>query len=189
MAKKFKKIRLKQCKGCKGKFTPYTTTQVACCPVCALFVAEQARNKREEREQREAKQSLKTLGDRKGELQIVFNRWIRTVRDKDDPCISCGRYDFEITHNPRGGKWDCGHFHTVGSRDDLRFNEDNAHKQCKYCNDRLKANHGPYRIALIDKIGIEAVEKLDGPHELIKWDKEELILIKKDYQKRIREAR
>lgn len=181
------KIKKKQCRACKVKFTPWTTVQVACSPRCALEVVRAAKEKKEKREQREAKQSLKTVYDRIADAQKAFNKWIR-YRDREEPCISCGRYEGEIKHDSRGGKMDCGHFHSTGARPELRFNEDNAHKQCKSCNRDKSGNHGAYRLSLINKIGPERVEALDSYHNNDKWDKDELIEIKKDYQRRLRES-
>jgi len=181
-----KTIKQKKCKACGIEFTPWSTTQKACNLTCSLELVDRAKAKKEKRELRKQKQKLKTLSDRKKEAQVAFNKWIRH-RDRDLACISCGRYEYEIKHDPRGGKMDCGHFHSIGARSDLRFNEFNANKQCKHCNRDKSGNHGAYRLSLIDKIGLAEVEKLDGSHELIKWDKEWLIDLKKDYQARLRE--
>ncbi len=66
----------------------------------------------------------------KPEAQKAFNAYIR-ARDAALPCISCGETNPPDLH---GGQWDCGHFKTVGAYPELRFEERNAHKQCKSCN-------------------------------------------------------
>ena len=78
-----------------------------------------------------------------------FHRFIRT-RDKDLPCISCGRYT----------KLQAGHFYSAGNHPSVRFNEDNVHGQCIQCNHFLSANLLPYRANLIKKIGQERVDKI-----------------------------
>tara|TARA_R110000787_G_scaffold85493_2_gene182362 strand:+ start:3986 stop:4375 length:390 start_codon:yes stop_codon:yes gene_type:complete len=78
-----------------------------------------------------------------------FHKFIRT-RDKDLPCISCGRYT----------KLQAGHFYSAGNHPSVRFNEDNVHGQCIQCNHFLSANLLPYRANLIKKIGQERVDKI-----------------------------
>lgn len=89
------------------------------------------------------------------EAQKWFNKFIR-LRDKNEPCISCGRH-----HN---GQYHAGHYRTVGSTPELRFDELNCHKQCAPCNNNLSGNIVNYRQALIAKIGMEKVEWLEGYH-------------------------
>jgi hypothetical protein len=73
---------------------------------------------------------LRPAGYYKAQAQQAFNAYIR-ARDADLPCISCGETNPPDLH---GGQWDCGHFKTVGANPELRFEERNAHKQCKSCN-------------------------------------------------------
>lgn len=54
----------------------------------------------------------------------VFSLYIRFVRDKDKPCITCGRFYDE---------YDNGHFQ-VRQHMNTRFSELNCAKQCKGCN-------------------------------------------------------
>lgn len=85
------------------------------------------------------------------QLQILFNAHIRQ-RDKDLPCISCGCY-VEVGQ--------AGHYKSVGSHPELRFNLDNVHKQCEKCNIELSGNIENYRIGLIKRIGLSRVEALE----------------------------
>jgi hypothetical protein len=78
-----------------------------------------------------------------------FHKFIRT-RDKDLPCISCGRYT----------KLQAGHFYSAGNHPSVRFNEDNVNGQCIQCNHFLSGNLLPYRANLIKKIGQERVDKI-----------------------------
>lgn len=79
-----------------------------------------------------------------------FRAWIRK-RDKEEPCISCG------ANNP----YHAGHFYSAGHYPVIEFNPDNVHYQCVRCNTHLHGNLLEYRKRLIQKIGIERVEKLD----------------------------
>jgi len=102
----------------------------------------------------EARRRVKTRGDHIQELQSAFNEWIR-LRDAGQPCISCGSYQ---------GDWHAGHYRSVGSEPALRFEPDNVHKQCALCNTILCGSLAGYRINLIERIGLERVEWLEGAH-------------------------
>ncbi len=68
----------------------------------------------------------KTVGQLTKQLQPIFNLYTR-LRDKDKPCISCGEFiEFDNT--------DGGHFFAKSGYAGLRFDEDNCHKECRYCN-------------------------------------------------------
>jgi len=86
-------------------------------------------------------------------LQKEFNTWIRE-RDRDLPCISCGRQNNVQYH--------AGHLMTVGAYPNLRFDEDNVHKQCVHCNKELHGNILEYRERLIDRIGEERFRALEA---------------------------
>ena len=64
--------------------------------------------------------------------QQVFNRMIRLL-DEGKPCISCGRSQF-------GSYWDAGHYRSVGSCPEIRFDPRNCHIQGSGCN---RANRRP----------------------------------------------
>jgi len=82
-----------------------------------------------------------------------------------------------------GGVWDAGHFRSVGAAPEIRFEPLNCHKQCKSCNgttirngsriyvttfERQETVHKRYRANLIERIGLEQVEWLEGPHPPLK---------------------
>lgn len=87
----------------------------------------------------------------KKEAQRVFNAYIR-ARDKDDPCISCGKFR---------ESYDAGHYFSVGSSPSVRFDEDNVHKECKYCNYYASPKDKHYKENLIKKIGLERFNRLE----------------------------
>jgi hypothetical protein len=167
------KIKPKKCKQCSELFTPLRPLQMVCGAPCAIAYGNKIKArkaadeaKKAKREHKEKLDKAKTAKERKPETQRVFNIYIRT-RDADKPCISCGR-----TNIPEqiGGAWDCGHYLSVGARPDLRFDEANAHKQCKSCNGGAgkyaRKNYTvsqSYRINLIERIGLAEVERLEGP--------------------------
>jgi len=100
----------------------------------------------------------------------AFQLFIR-LRDVGELCISCGKHERDIKHDPRGGKWDGGHYISKGAGAELRYSEDNCHKQCKHCNSGkyLSGNSVKYRVRLIVKIGEHRVGVLEGPHEIPHW--------------------
>jgi len=98
------------------------------------------------KEKSEIKAKLKTHSEWLNDLQKVFNTYIR-ARDLKKPCISCDK--------PLIGKFDAGHFFSVGAYPNIRFNEDNVHGQCVHCNQHLHGNVNEYVIRLPFRIGQE----------------------------------
>ena len=173
-----KQPRDKVCKTCKGRFTPFRSLQVCCSNNCAVEYAQKARVKRENREYREAKEKQKSRADWLREAQTAFNSFIR-ARDNSLPCISCGRH--------HDGQYHAGHYLTVGARPELRFNEQNVHKQCSVCNNHLHGNLINYRIELIKRIGMGEVDGLESCHDSIKYTVEQLKDLKAHYKAKIKE--
>jgi hypothetical protein len=146
--------------GKRCKFEP-NRTQVYCCTDCLLEDMQTERYKRdvaskikkeEAIKKKKLKESIKSHGDYIKDFQTIFNKFIR-LRDKELPCISCG-----VT---RAEDWHAGHY-IATTHQYLRFNENNVNLQCSKCNTHLRGNLIPYRINLIKKIGLEAVEELEN---------------------------
>jgi len=195
MQKKKKLLKEKKCRICTFRFIPRATTQVVCSPGCALELNKQKKDKAFNAETRRRKQLLKTHGDHVKATQKIFNAYVR-LRDKGQPCISCGRSDKEVKKTDgwkTGGAWDCGHFKTVGGFPELRFNSFNAHKQCKSCNagsnkyaHKTESVAAEYRVRLIDKLGLERVEWLEGHHEQTNYTKADLVRLANIYKRKIK---
>lgn len=134
----------------------------------------------ERAETRRRKDALKSKADWAREAQTAFNAWIR-ARDEGLPCISCGRH--------HQGQWHAGHYLSTGARPELRYTETNVHRQCAPCNTHLSGNAVLYRIGLIERIGLQAVEWLEGPHELPKWTAEDYRAIRDTYRAKLKEMR
>jgi len=75
---------------------------------------------------------------------------------------------------------------SVGGHPELRFEEDNCHKQASYCNNYKSGNLAEYRIRLIDKIGLERVEWLEGPHEPKRYRREDYQAIEAEYKAKLK---
>jgi hypothetical protein len=69
----------------------------------------------------------------------------------------------------------------------LRFDENNTHKQCSVCNNYKSGNLAEYRPNLIVKIGLEEVERLEGPHDPKKYTIDELRELLSVYQAKNKE--
>ena len=182
---KKKTLKTKKCAVCRELFHPFQSLQKVCSPKCASDYARGQRTKAERLELKKRKQALKTNGELLKEAQREFNRYIR-LRDYGKTCISCGRQpNFKAYIG--GSGIHAGHYRSVGAAPELRFDEDNVHIQCYHCNVEKSGNAIDYRINLIEKIGLERVELLEGPHEPKKYKRDEIIEIKKTYAKKARE--
>ena len=131
------------------------------------------------------KLNIKTRREWIKDLQVVFNRFVRT-RDEVLGCISCGSRpnDSDLV---KGSRWDAGHYRSVGANPELRFNEDNCHKQCVKCNRELSGNVTNYRINLIKRIGVERLEILEGHHKPLKLSIDEIKQQLQHYKNKIKE--
>lgn len=176
---------MKKCRVCKAKFEPFNSLQQVCSTACALQKAQkdfQKDTERKAKEQRkwirEQKAKVKSRGEHLKEAQQAFNAYIRE-RDRHRPCISCGTYT--------AGQYHAGHYRTTKAAPELRFEELNCHKQCAQCNNFDSGNIVEYRISLIQRIGQEAVDWLEGPHEAKHYTTDELKEIKRKYRAMKRE--
>ena len=138
---------------CEEFFTPRNMQHKCHDYLCAIQYQAEVTAKRKAKE---ARRNLKEFNQQDKswltkEAQRVFNKYIRE-RDKDLPCISCGNTDRQMH---------AGHYHTVGGNGNLRFNEDNCHKQCSICNNHKSGNLVAYKDHLISKIGIDRFKALD----------------------------
>lgn len=177
-----KPIKQKKCKNCKELFTPFTSLAKACSVICAYALVKQDKDKKYKKETLGMKKKFKD-NDRSGWLdkaQKSCNAYIRE-RDKDLPCISCGTTKPDI-------QYCAGHFKTRGGHPELRFNPLNLHKQCNHhCNMQLSGNISGYRPRLIEKIGIDKVEWLEGEQQAQNWTIIDLKEICQYYKDKLKE--
>ena len=182
--------RRRRCPSCRVMFTPARDSQAVCGEIdCAIAHGQSEKGQAsarkaladvERREIKVRKEKLKSRAEHLKDTQIAFNAWVRE-RDAELPCISCGRH--------HQGKYDAGHYRTVGSNPALRFEPLNCHRQCSPCNTQLSGNIVNYRIALLKRIGAEQVEWLEGPHEPKKYTVEELKAMTADYRAKTKELK
>lgn len=178
--RKVKAFKPKKCKACLGIFTPSKGLQSVCGPACAIKLVQIKRIKNERKELKIRKAALKPYSKHVSMTQAIFNSFIRE-RDAELPCISCGKY--------HTGQYHAGHFKTTKARPDLRFNEDNVHKQCSVCNNYLSGNIDQYRPALIAKIGLARVEALEVVPKPHRPSVEELKEIREIYSYRLKQLK
>jgi hypothetical protein len=169
-----KPVKKKKCRICRTEFPPFSSTQVICGPKCAIELIYQNREKEFKRETKRLKEKIKTKAQWLREAQQSFNRYIR-ARDEGQACISCQQ-------PPK--KKNAGHWLSAGAHPELRFNEDNCHLQCEHCNSYLSGNQIRYRAHLIEKIGQERVDWLEGPHDAKHYTIDDLKEIKATYNAR-----
>ena len=169
------------------------STAIACSYLCAKAYVDAKNAKIKEQKAKleakverqltkERKEKLKTRNDWIKETQVAFNAFIRE-RDKDKPCICCGK---PLGESQVGGGFDAGHYRSTGSAPHLRFCEDNAHGQTKFCNRYRAGNAVSYRLGLIQRIGLERVEKLEADNEPKKWTIEQLKELKQYYNQKLK---
>lgn len=184
--------KAKQCANpaCSERFVPERLGQKVCGYKCGLAIApanqdiaRKAIDQRERREIKARKEKLKSRGDHLREAQQAFNEFIRW-RDQlaGRACISSGKQlDWS------GNAVDAGHYRSVGSAPHLRFDERNCHAQTKQDNRFLSGNAVDYRIGLIARIGLEAVEALEADQSVRKYTIDDLKEIKARYRAMVRE--
>lgn len=168
---------MSKCKVCRAEFVKRSITHKCCGPDCAAEWVKMEREKADRRTLKARKAAIKTRSQWLKEAQAAFNAWIRH-RDSKLPCISCGRF--------HKGSWDAGHYRSVGAAPELRFNEDNVHRQCVPCNQHKSGNAVEYRIRLINRIGVDRVEYLEQKHDAARYTIEDAIRIKAEYKARLK---
>lgn len=189
-----------RCKHCRERFSEedralHRRIHPACIP--AYADAQEARANRKAEKQarmaakveraldRKKREGQKRIPDLIKEAQTAFNAFIRE-RDRDQPCICCGQ---PLGTGGVGGAFDCGHYRSVGSASHLRFDVRNAHAQRKHCNRYGAGRAVDYRIGLIARIGLPAVEALEASNTPHKWERDELIAIKAHYIAKTKELK
>ena len=178
-------MKNKKCRICKSIFEPIRPLAIVCSYDCSIAYAKVLADKNKastalkmRRETKVKLDKLKTRLQWLKETQIVFNKYIR-LRDAALPCISCQRF--------HAGQYHAGHYKTVGSAPQLRFNEDNCHKQCAPCNNHLSGNIINYRINLILKVGRQRVELLESINTIKKYTIDDIKELKLFYKAKIKE--
>ena len=199
-----KPLKQKRCAVCRELYTPkrigLKITKVCLNAACVLDWAQGVRAKEADKAARARKvEFYKSDLPKQLELcQKTFNKLRRLQEFKwfadrglEPTCISCGK--------PKGGDIFCaGHFKTRGAQSGLRFDPKNVYLQHnRRCNSDLsgdiygtKTTHG-YLQGLRNRFGDEEAQKIidycETNTEVKKWTCEELIAMRKEWNKQIRE--
>lgn len=192
---------------CRAPFVPSQTFQTWCSPDCAVVIARAKQDKErkaiaqvERREIKVRKEALKGHGWYVAEATKAVQGYRRVYElSIGSGCISCGKSQAQVQAEQgwkTGGAWDGGHFLSKGARPELRLVEQNIWLQCKGCNGgsakyarKGESVANSFRIGLIERIGLEAVEALEADHEPRKYSIPELKAIATDYRARTRELK
>ena len=184
-----RKLKSKVCRGCGDKFIPWNSTQQVCNTVCAIEYQDRKKEKALKRDIKQAdkikrkdirkrKDKLKSKSDYMREAQTACNAYIRARDGKK--CISCGTEKPDI-------QYCAGHFKTRGAHPSLRFHPFNISAQCnKRCNLMLSGNIAEYRPNLINKIGIDNILWLEGPHKAQNLTIDDIVEIKQYYREQLK---
>jgi hypothetical protein len=116
---------------------------------------------RERRETKEKLEKFKKPSKWEAECRAIMQK-IARIRDRHDGCISC-----HMGAN-YGGAWHGSHFRPAGNNSAVQFSLWNIHKACAQCNLFKGGNLGPYRVKLVEKIGVERVEWLERQTQAVK---------------------
>lgn len=196
---------------CGQKFTPAqgAVAQKVCNWRCGLAIAGQPENQKkarvaiEQRERREIqvrREKLKTYGEHMADAEKAVRDWRRTYElSIGSGCMSCDKDQHQVQAALGwiiGGAWDAGHYLSKGARPELRLEENNIWLQCKGCNGgsakyarKGESVRNGFRLGLIERIGLAAVEALEADHRPRKYTIEELKRITAHYRALTRELK
>ena len=169
-------MHIRECKQCSKEFKQQRPLQYLCGWKCAIKYAKKQQRAKNKRIDDMTKPYSKLMG----EAKAAFQKWVR-LRDKDKPCISCGKLEAE--------QFDGGHYRKAEIYRGLIFHEWNVHKQCSYCNRFLHGNEIEYRNGLIQRIGLEKVQLLELEAKRTqqrKWTRTELVEIRDEYKQKLK---
>jgi len=156
----------RRCKYCKDNTLPHANKcddivqKKGYCSIECLYGHTKAKRiesdaKKERKAMKEAKERVKPRKDWLDKLQTVVNQYVQYVKDKGEPCCTCGS-------NKAGVKYDAGHCFTKGARSDLRYELTNIHRQCSnYCNVNNSGFQGKHKEFIAAKYGAEHLAKLE----------------------------
>ncbi|CAI9399264.1 recombination protein NinG [Lelliottia sp. T2.26D-8] len=197
------KLSRRKCKVCKEWFMPAFDNIRWCCPEHGAIYAIELRSKEKVKAEakrikakkdeekagrlrRQAKrEEFKTKAQWDKEAQSAFNRYIR-IRDEGKECASCGNPLVGKSNYLTGSAIDASHYRSRGAASHLKFNVFNVHSACTRCNRQLSGNAVEFRIRLIDRIGLERVERLESDNDPRKFDISYLQRIKSIFTRKAR---
>ena len=190
-------FRRTRCAHCRAKFTPERPSQIVHVECVEAWTEAQAAKREraeakaaraaakvERAETRRRKEAIKRKPDLMRDADQAFAAYIRERdRQAGRPCISSGRpLDWAS-----GNQVDAGHYRSRGAASHLRYHPDNCHAQSKYENRHRAGNAVEYRVGLIARIGLAAVEALEADNRVHHWTREELRAIRDEYRQKLKQ--
>lgn len=200
--------KTKKCKWCKERVEPNTGAQFPSGFFCSFDHAIKfAKGKAEKKRSETVKACNKAFkdhvltNDRPYQLRLTqkaFNHMRRleelkwfSDRGQEPTCISCGG---ELG----GDQWANGHLRSVGAQGALRFDKRNSYLQHnRRCNMALsgdiegtKSTRG-YKQGLLDRFGDKEgqaiIDYCESQNDIVKWDCEQLVEMRKEFNANIRD--
>ena len=129
---------------------------------------------------RKTREAQKPHAKWQAEAQAAVNAFVRE-RDRDLPCISCGRMHQGQNH--------AGHYRSRGAAKHLALEPGNIFKQCYPCNVELHGNLIAYRIGFIARAGLAAVEAIESDNTPRHHSIDDLKAIKAYYMARTKQLK
>lgn len=171
--------------GCVKTFIPFRPMQSVCGPVCARRKVEAAK-KQERAQDRETREKQKGLPQLHKEAREAVHEYIR-LRDAHLPCISCGAPPPDLSGLHAGR--DAGHYRSVGSAPQHRYNPMNINAQCVHCNQHLAGNPIGYRFGMLAKYGEAETLALELDNAAHKWSREEVRGIRDNHRAKVKQLK
>ena len=101
-------------------------------------------------------------------------------------CIDC---DKPFEPQKPGGSVDAGHYLSRGSHPNLAFSEQNCFAQRKNCNRPGGTTATAFRLGVIDRIGLDAVEALESDTTPRRYRAEDYRAIRDLYRAKLKELK
>lgn len=179
---------MSKCAICRAEYERKYMSQ----PTCGEGICKTEHRRQKERQKAEKdsikkrKEALKPKGHYHAKAAAAVRAYVR-ARDEGEECISCPT--ILVKRGAPGGDYDAGHYRGVGRAKHLELVEMNINGQCKHCN---KDHHGSYheqRPKMIERYGLEAVEKLEADQEPRKHTRTDLQAIEAHYKAKIKDLK
>lgn len=119
--------------------------------------AENENKKEKSKKKKEEKEAVEKKSELEKKLQKEFNSIIRII-DTGKGCISC-RHGWRVKWTRQGH---AGHWLSVGSNPQLRYNFNNCYLQCSICNNHKSSNSREYDKGIKRHYGQETLDKMQG---------------------------
>lgn len=149
-------LKQRKCKECGKTYMPRIQAQPKCQDCAFSYYKQKLCNYQKKNLINRTKKPQKQLQAKVDEEQVKINKIVRE-RDADKPCISCGK-------KMKPHEINAGHYYARSQCESLRYDLDNIHGQCSWCNSKMtedKTVPANYRKNLLERIGTERVERLD----------------------------